>query len=239
MPTSRIPSGVSSAGTALWASALAGGVAVLGVAVGRRWGPLMAVDAAVEQSTHGWVVDHRALLGAVGVITDLGSPVAMDVVVAIGVIVLLIARQVRAAIYLVAARLLELGIETLLKDTIARPRPVWIDPVASASNTSFPSGHSAGTAVVYLALMLIGARTVGRPRAGPGRRAADVGVVVGALLLVLVPISRVVLGVHYPSDVVAGVLLGLACALALSPLLPRSYRSPTRTTSGSHHDRAP
>ena len=191
----------------------------LTVAVAVRWGPLISLDGSVEGAVHGFAVTHRGLLPAVGVVTDLGSPVAMNIVVLVAAIALVSTRRVRAAVYLVAARFLELGVETLLKDVVARPRPAWVDPVGSATSTSFPSGHSAGTAVVYLALIVLGVVSVGRPRRSSTRALIAVGVVAGAVLLVLVPVSRVVLGVHFPSDVVGGVLLGLVCALLLVPIL--------------------
>lgn len=97
----------------------------------------------------------------------------------------------------------------LIKTTVERARPdaSWV----LEQGFSFPSGHSAGTLVMYgfLAWMLC---QVWRP----GHRSAAVPIAVGTVLIVLgVGASRVLLGVHYASDVLAGWLLGLAWGSAV------------------------
>ncbi|WIM93706.1 phosphatase PAP2 family protein [Actinoplanes oblitus] len=92
----------------------------------------------------------------------------------------------------------------VLKLLFGRHRPDLLDPVARATGFSFPSGHALNAALgaaVFLLVLL--------PRAGGrGRRLALCAA--GVLLPVITAYSRVALGVHWTSDVVAGLLLGVA-----------------------------
>ncbi len=106
-----------------------------------------------------------------------------------------------------ASELLAFGTTSVLKAIVGRPRPfealedVRVKHRTSASGTSFPSGHSSTTAA--LATMLI-------------IRHPNVGVVIPSLLwTAAVGYGRIYLGVHYPSDVVGGFLLGIASALVI------------------------
>ena len=97
-----------------------------------------------------------------------------------------------------------------IKEVVARARPT-IEPAAAALGPSFPSGHSSTSAAFFAALALLAGR-----RRSPRARAALVGVAVG--VAVAVACSRVMLDLHWVSDVVAGLALGwgwfAACAIA-------------------------
>lgn len=95
-----------------------------------------------------------------------------------------------------------------LKLGFARPRPGLVPHGSIVSSPSFPSGHSTMTAIVYLTCGILVASTRSRRRVG----AYVIGL--AAAVAVLVGISRVYLGVHWPSDVLAGLSLGAAWALA-------------------------
>ncbi len=93
----------------------------------------------------------------------------------------------------------------VVKLIVARPRPT-IEPLSHLSSLSFPSEHTTQAAAIYLtiAIMLSQALTRG------WREAA---IVLGVLIAIAVAWSRVYLGVHYPTDVAAGLLLGWSWAL--------------------------
>jgi membrane-associated phospholipid phosphatase len=95
----------------------------------------------------------------------------------------------------------------LLKAIFDRPRPEWAHPAAHAGGWSFPSGHAtgigafAGVAIV-LALMF-----------SPTRELRSRLIGTGLVIAVSVGLDRILLGVHYPSDVVAGLVLGSSITL--------------------------
>ncbi len=95
---------------------------------------------------------------------------------------------------------------TALKHAFMRPRPDVVPHLAYVQTWSFPSGHAMLSAIVYLTL---GAMIV---RLNPDRRIKIYVLGIAMLLTVLVGISRVFLGVHYPSDVIAGWAAGLTWA---------------------------
>lgn len=189
-------------------------VVVLAVLVAARWAPLVALDHATDAGVHPDVLGSPALLDTAWTFTTIGSPVAVDAVTLVGAVGLVLARRWRAAAVVVVARVGELACETALKHLLARPRPALVPPITTASGFSFPSGHSAGSAAVFGALVLLAVSVL----TGAGRRVLLV--LAGGLLVAGVAASRVLLGVHYPSDVVGGVALGLAWA-GLAVLLAR------------------
>lgn len=195
--------------------------AMLAGLVASHWPVLLAGDQAAETAAHHEVLTQPWLLTAAKTATAIGSPVVVDVVAALVVMLLLIIRWWRGAVVVAAARVGELVCESAVKALVARPRPAVVNPVAHASGYSFPSGHAGGSAAVYGALALLGVAAVAR--------SARLMLVTSAALLVgAVAVSRVLLGVHYPSDVAAGVALGLAwvSAAALLAHLPRSTPTP-------------
>ncbi|MGB8997217.1 MAG: phosphatase PAP2 family protein, partial [Pseudonocardiaceae bacterium] len=175
---------------------------VLGL-VAVHWPPLLTGDQAADSAAHVDVLAQPWLLAAARAATTAGSALVVDVVAIVVALALLIIRWWRGAALVVVARLGELASTTAIKDLLARPRPVLLDPVDHAAGYSFPSGHAAGSAAVYGALVVLVL-----PRAARWTRALLLAV--GALLICAVDASRVLLGVHYPSDVAAGTALGLA-----------------------------
>jgi undecaprenyl-diphosphatase len=172
---------------------------VLGLLVAGHWAPLISLDVRLDTAVHGTVLANGWLRSLALVVTDLGSPVAVDVVAVVAAVWLLVARRAPDAAAVVVARLVELGIETAVKALVNRSRPVFSHPVATAGGASFPSGHTAGSAALYGILVLLLVRRL--------------WVTIAATVFVLaVGASRVVLGVHYLSDVVGGLALGLAVA---------------------------
>lgn len=156
----------------------------LAVPIGPRWCHQMAIE-----------------------VTALGSvPVMTAIILAVCVWMALADR--RASIGIVLASSCGAGLlNTVLKSTFGRPRPTIVPQLAMVDSTSFPSGHAMIAAAVYLTLGALLARTTTR---WPLRL-----YYLGAALAVtgLVAFSRVYLGVHYPSDVLAGMAAGALWAL--------------------------
>lgn len=178
--------------------------------------PVTAWDARIDVAVNAGVAPDSAAPAVALAVSAAGSPVAVDALTVAAVIVVWVwgarARRVRAMVYLVAARLLELGIETGVKNLVSRRRPVLPHPLTTAQDASFPSGHTAGTTVLCVCLLVL---------AWPGLwRAARWGwVAAAAATTIAVGASRVLLGLHYVTDVLGGALLGTATALALTPIL--------------------
>jgi undecaprenyl-diphosphatase len=106
-------------------------------------------------------------------------------------------------------------VNSALKALVGRARPQVVPHLVEASGNSFPSGHSFNGAVVYIAMALAFAAL--SPRAGVRRSLIGAGVAVS----LAIAWSRVWLGVHWPTDVVAGWLAGAGWALLASALLYR------------------
>lgn len=139
-------------------------------------------------------------------ITALGSIPVLTLVITAVIGFFALSRLYRALLLMLAASLGGTAWTFLLKELFSRERPrAFAEEIVSA--TSFPSGHSSLSAVVYLTLAALSARLVER------RTVRAYVVAAAALVTGLVGLSRVALGVHYPSDVLAGWTLGLAWAL--------------------------
>ena len=196
-----------------WAmiAVLAVALAMLTGAVAVGWAPLEAVDARVVLAADTAMVVRAGAVAATIAVTDVGSPVAVNVFTAVAVAVLLLRHRRREAIYLVLVRLVALGVETALKNALARPRPD-VHPLTTASGFSFPSGHTTGTTALCVSLLVVLYPVL-------SRRVRAVAVVAAAALSVAVAASRVLLGVHFPSDVIGGLLAGSLVALTAAALL--------------------
>ncbi|WP_010542734.1 phosphatase PAP2 family protein [Sphingomonas elodea] len=109
-------------------------------------------------------------------------------------------------------------INALLKIFLHRPRPDVVPHLAEVSSASFPSGHAMISAAVYLTLGMMVAQT----QASRWARAYLLGFSV--LLVLLIGCSRVFLGVHWPSDVLAGWCFGAIWALCMFALNARLHR---------------
>ena len=204
----------SSTGTAARAGArlvvgLLGVLAVGGVAgplallVRGGYGPLLGADRDVSAWAERAVSGSSALLRVSQAVTLLGDPVGITVVAAVLALVLWRRGSGRLALYVVAARVGALVLSQGLKHLVDRARPVFDAPVAEALGPSFPSGHALGSAVFWTTCAVLLAPRVRRP----------VLLLAGAVLVaVLVSASRVLLGVHFLSDVTGGLLLGLGWA---------------------------
>ena len=140
-------------------------------------------------------------------VTSLGSTTVLTLVVAIVAIFLALHRHRRGALLVVAATGLGALLVTIVKLLVARSRPDIFTALMVETSHSFPSGHAANSAIVYLTLATLLFPVIGERRL----RAFIFGVAI--LLVAMIGVSRVYLGVHWPSDVLAGWAFGAAWAM--------------------------
>ena len=156
-------------------------------------------------------------------ITHLGDSVTVLTIAAVAAALLLaLAKRPRWALFLVVVVVGQWALANAIKWLVGRPRPE-LDPLATFSGNSFPSGHTTSAAATYLALALVVSGVAVRA----DRRllvavAVGIGVAVGG--------SRALLGVHWFTDVVAGLLLGWTwCLVCLAVLDPDRRGSPRQS----------
>lgn len=135
-----------------------------------------------------------------------GTPLIMFMTLAIAGY-LVMARKPGAACFVVVAILGAAVLSFLGKDLIARPRPELVPHAVVVITHSFPSGHATGAAAAYLTLGALLARFQ------PRRRLKIYVLTLAVIITVAVGLSRLYLGVHWPTDVLAGWTLGAGWAL--------------------------
>jgi membrane-associated phospholipid phosphatase len=162
---------------------------------------------------------HRQpwLITAAQVISDMGSPVGAAATAVVVGVALAWVRRSWLPLLVFALGAGGIGVINMtVKRLVSRGRPPLDTAVLGEQGFSFPSGHTVGTTVVWL----LSAWMVGHWMVGHwviGRRAVQVAVWTGALVMIIaVGATRVYLGVHFPSDVLAGWALGAAWAVTIA-----------------------
>ncbi len=202
--------------------------AVLSLAAAALWAFVALAEAVTEGETHAF--DRAVLLAlrtAGNPADPLGPPwveeMARDVTALGGVTVLTfltlaaagflwLLRRRGTALYLLASVASGVALSTTAKALFDRPRPDLVPHGSVVYTASFPSGHALMAAVVYLTLAVLVALTF------PERRLRVYVMSLAVLVTVAVGLSRVYLGVHWPTDVLAGWAAGGAWALACAAL---------------------
>ncbi|MPZ60729.1 MAG: phosphatase PAP2 family protein [Propionibacteriales bacterium] len=203
---------MSSRRTALWGAASAVVFAVLTALVAVEWEPLQSFDDAALDPMHDWAADRSWVVSTAEFVDVALAPVVVRVVLVVTALVLWWQRLRQTAYWLFASVVGELVLVAATKVTMERPRPEWDDPLGTAGGWAFPSGHAAGGALFAGAVIVLAHVLVRRP----GVRVAMYAVGVGFALLL--GLDRLILGVHHPSDVIAGYLLVvvLLCGVAIA-----------------------
>lgn len=184
---------------------------VLLVLVAARWSALITLDRAVADSLHRRAVSDPGAVHAARILTDwVWDPWTMRLLIAVVVVALWWRGARLLAVWIAATSLLGSLLQQGLKTAVGRERPEWPDPVDSAQYAAFPSGH-AMTAAVSCGLLLWVLRRSGPGKGDGARRWMWRAALTGAGASVVgVGLTRLYLGVHWLSDVVAGWLLGAA-----------------------------
>jgi len=171
----------------------------------------------LNEQTPPWLVSTFAW------ITLTGSSMFLTPAVGLVVIVLLLKRQRAEALLLAASGIGGVLLVYLIKRSVARDRPaLWETEVYWGS--SFPSGHTLGTAACAMALALCLRRL--RPET------RSLGLWLALCWISLVGLSRMVLGVHWPTDVMAAACIGIALPLTLNLMLD-AHRAHQRHRTGT------
>jgi undecaprenyl-diphosphatase len=172
---------------------------------------LVAVRQAVDHRGIGWETLRRIMLLA----TTVGAFPTLAALTLVASALLIIARRGATAMRLVLCAGSGVAAANLVKDVFVRTRPDVVPHWVEVSSLSFPSGHSADASIVYLLLAVLAVDCVPRRSAGRGLAAAAFA------LVLLVGLSRVYLGVHWPTDVLAGWAFGAAWAFISAPVVTR------------------
>ncbi len=140
-------------------------------------------------------------------ITTLGGVTVLTMAVVATAVVMIAQRLWWTAALVVAATVSGSLAVAQLKQLVGRPRPALVDHLVTVGDLSFPSGHAANSAIVYLTLAAL------TTQVEHGWVARNAVIALAVMLVGMIGISRVYLGVHWPSDVLAGWSFGTLWAL--------------------------
>ncbi len=145
-------------------------------------------------------------------ITAMGSPTVITIVSITAISALIFAKDRLGAIYLFLTVSGATILMAVLKFFIARPRPQIITHLVEVQGLSYPSGHSLIATATYLAIALLVCRYI------KSIKKIVLLLLLTMLLISLIALSRLYLGVHYPSDVMSGIFFGISWVLLLTAI---------------------
>jgi len=185
--------------------------AVLWIGIVANWRLLAAIDAGSLQHFYDYGADRPGWIAFWVAVSNLFSPTTMRILALAGIVLALVRRNGRTAVFLTIT-VMVMGLLTVAaKGLTGRPRPSSALIVETSS--AFPSGHALGIMVSVLAFL-----TVLWPMLLPWMRCP--AAILGATIVLVVGLARVVLNVHHTTDVVAGWALGLGYYLLCVMLVP-------------------
>lgn len=202
-----------------WAGVCAAAFAALGILVGLTRTPLGWFDD-LGRSGETWARGHDGLVHVLRWVEVGFDTVGIVVLTLLLVVPLWVRMHRRAAVYTVLVVLTGSVLSNSVKLVYGRDRPSWQNPLDVLTSKAYPSGHAATTAALAGAVIVV---TVMLVRRANLRRLICTAAV---LVVLLVGLDRVLLGRHYPTDVIGGWLLGAFATLfwlAMYSPLPRSH----------------
>lgn len=190
---------------------------------------------AFDDSVLRWIAGHHTatLDAAMLEITSLGTGSAVLMIVGVAALFLALTRHRYSAALLLAATAGGGLLNIVLKHYFERPRPHLFEWGTHAVSSSFPSGHAMSATIVYTTVAYLAARLQ--------RRAwvKALTMLAAALVILAISASRVYLGVHYPSDVAAGMIIGIGWSAFCMATLEAIQRVAQRTGREIVNDEAP
>jgi len=148
-------------------------------------------------------------------VTSLGSIIVLVIITLAIVGYLFLAGKSAVAWLMLIAVVGGIALSDLLKFAFARARPDIVAPLARVFTTSFPSGHATLSAITYLTIGAVLARSQ------PSSTISLYVMSLAAFLTVIIGVSRIYLGVHYPTDVLGGWCIGTAWAMGCWAIMAR------------------
>lgn len=176
------------------------------------WSALEAHVAATDRAILVWLSHLRTphLTAMMVDFTALGSPALIAVFTTITLALMITMRDGLRTLHMLAGGFGTWGLIAATKGIIERTRPTVVEHLVQVSGYSFPSGHSLSAGSLYLTMAIVAGDHL-------GSRGSKAVLIAGAsFLIAMVALSRVYLGVHYPSDVLSGMSLGVTWALILA-----------------------
>jgi membrane-associated phospholipid phosphatase len=192
-----------------------------------HWNWLTIIDSSALETLHHYGVAYPGWVTSWNVFCTVLGPTAFRLLALVVIVMALVRRNLRVALFLVISVELSGLITEIAKQAADRPRPDTA--LVFAPLTAFPSGHAIGVMIGVLALLTVALPVVRRPL-----RAWLIAL--GAVVVIAIGIGRVVLNVHHPSDVLAGWALGyayfVACLLMVPPSRPVTVADETPEAPG-------
>jgi undecaprenyl-diphosphatase len=190
---------------------------------------------AFDDSVMRWIAAHQNPLvqQAMLEVTALGTGVVVAMVIIVAAMFLWLNKHKHSAILLLVANFGGIVLNNLLKLGFDRPRPQIFKWGTYAASSSFPSGHAMSSVIVYGTVAYLAARLQRR------RASRVLTLSFAALVILLICTSRMYLGVHYPSDLAAGVIIGLAWAGFCMAILEAAQLYAKRNAPQMLKDEAP
>jgi len=190
------------------------------------WAPLHTLDLNIVHSLNRYAAHHPGQVRFWKIVSIIGGPTVLRIAAFLAVVLLWVRRRRPAAIMVAAAIGGAAALSGIFKVLVNRGRPLVAVPVEHADSASFPSGHALTSFVaagVLLILLL--------PHLSRGRRAL---LITAVLLVAAIGFSRLLLGVHYFSDILGSWLIGTAMLLILAGVFRRPNSAPTLSSRSPH-----